>query len=71
MKTYYLYILLIIKVIIIISCNYRHSKTGKNTNDNILTKKITFPNSLLKLDGRNLKKVESFKTNIENKNKIK
>lgn len=71
MKNNGLYFLLVFVVTIIFtSCNYQNSNNNKSDTDTLLTKKIIFPNSLLKLDGTQFHKIDTFITEIKDKTKI-
>ena len=72
MKNIYLYSLLFFVVIVInASCKHQHSiNNNNNTTDTLLTKTIIFPNSLLKLNGMQFQRTDSFISEIEDKTKI-
>ena len=73
MKKIGLYSLLVFFVIIVFtSCKYQDSNNNNNniTTDTLLTKTIIFPNSLLKLNGTQFQKIDSFKSEVEYKTKI-
>ncbi len=58
-------------IIIITSCKYQDNNTTNNiSTDNLLKKTIVFPNSLLKLDGTQFQKIDSFISEIEDHVKI-
>lgn len=72
MKKYVIYYLLFLFAIIFLtSCNYRH-KNNNNIiiSDTLLTKTISFPNCLLKLDGNQFQKIDSFIFKTEDKTKV-
>lgn len=56
-------------VLVSSSCNYQ-SRNNNSTIDTLLTKTIIFPNSLLKLNGVQFQKIDSFLYEIEDKMKI-
>ena len=71
MKNNTLYSLAIFVLIVIIaSCRHQHSNSNNTTLDTLLTKTIIFPNSLLKLNGTQFQKTDSFIFKTEDKTKI-
>ena len=71
MKNNALYSLAIFVLIVIIaSCRHQHSNSNNTTLDTLLTKTIIFPNSLLKLNGTQFQKTDSFIFKTEDKTKI-
>lgn len=56
-------------VLVSSSCNYQ-SRNNNSTTDTLLAKTIIFPNSLLKLNGVQFQKIDSFLYEIEDKMKI-
>jgi len=58
-------------IIILTSCNYQQKNINNTiTPDNLLTKTIFFPDNLLKLDGNQFRKIDTFLLEIEDKTKI-
>ncbi len=58
-------------IIFLTSCKNQHeNKNSTIASDTLLTKTIFFPNSLLKLDGNQFQKIDSFIFEIEDKTKI-
>ena len=59
-------------IIIIASCKHQHSNSNSNntTLDTLLAKTIIFPNNLLKLNGTQFQRTDSFISEIEDKTKI-
>jgi len=71
MKNSGLYSLVVFVVIVIFtSCKYQDSNNNDITKDTILIKTIIFPNSLLKLNGTQFQRIDSFISEIEDKTKI-
>lgn len=71
MKNSGLYRLLVFFVIIVYpSCKYKESNNDNITSDTLLTKTIIFPNSLLKLNGTQFQRTDSFISEFEYKTKI-
>lgn len=65
------YLIVFFTIIILTSCKYLH-KNNNNiiTSDTLLTKTISFPNSLLILDGNQFQKIDSFIFKTEDKTKV-
>ena len=57
-------------IVIFTSCKYQDSNNNNITTDTLLAKTIIFPNSLLKLNGTQSQKIDSFLFEIEDKTKI-
>ncbi len=65
------FLIVFVIIIIITSCKYQDNNTTNNiSTDNLLKKTIVFPNSLLKLDGTQFQKIDSFISEIEDHAKI-
>ena len=59
-------------IIIIASCKHQHSNSNSNntTLDTLLAKTIIFPNNLLKLNGTQFQRTDSFISEIKDKTKV-
>jgi len=60
----------IVVIVIFTSCKHQHGNSNNTTLDTLLTKTIIFPNSLLKLNGTQFQRTDSFLSEIEDKLKI-
>lgn len=66
----YLYTLLGFSLLVFFSCVNDEKKAVNETSDTLLTKTISFPKSLIQLDGTKFQDIDSFITQNEGKTKI-